>query len=149
MQTENSALRGGQVGGGGGAGGLGGGGGGSPAHWQGGVRSGGGGGRGGDHSSLAVSSAVPAHRRDRQAFSMYEPGPATPKPHSHSPGLDSLTGRLQPLHPSVSVSNALRPPGGRGHGDIHHLPSLSLLLPTSSTAVWHAHTAHQWSAPLL
>lgn len=145
MQTENSALRGSQVGGGGGAGGLGGGGGGSPAHWPGGVR--GGGGRGGDHSSLAVSSAVPAHRRDRQAFSMYEPGAATPKP--HSPGLDSLTGRLQPLHPSVSVSNALRPPGCRGHGDIHHLPSLSLLLPTSSTAVWHAHTAHQWSAPLL
>lgn len=148
MQTENSALRGGQVIGGGGAGGLGGGGGGSPAHWQGGVRSGGGGGRGGDHSSLAMSSS-PAHRRDRQAFSMYEPGPATPKPHSHSPGLDSLTGRLQPLHPSVSVSNALRPPGCRGHGDIHHLPSLSLLLPTFSTAVWHAHTAHQWSAPLL
>uniref|UniRef100_A0AAZ3QDR4 Arf-GAP domain-containing protein n=1 Tax=Oncorhynchus tshawytscha TaxID=74940 RepID=A0AAZ3QDR4_ONCTS len=78
-------------------------------------------GRGG---SLAVSSAVPSHRRDRQAFSMYEPGSATPKSHSHSPGLDSLTGRLQPLHPSVSVSNALRPPGGRGHGDIHHLPSL-------------------------
>ncbi|CAB1347681.1 unnamed protein product [Coregonus sp. 'balchen'] len=99
MQTENSALRGGQVGGGGGAGGLGGGGGGSPAHWPGGVR--GGGGRGGDHSSLAMSSAAPAHRRDRQAFSMYEPGAATPKPHSHSPGLDSLTDRLQPLHPSV------------------------------------------------
>uniref|UniRef100_A0A8K9WU17 G protein-coupled receptor kinase interacting ArfGAP 1 n=1 Tax=Oncorhynchus mykiss TaxID=8022 RepID=A0A8K9WU17_ONCMY len=98
-----------------------------------------------DHSSLAMSSA-PAHRRDRQAFSMYEPGPATPKPHSHSPGLDSLTGRLQPLHPSVSVSNALRPAGGRSHGDIHHLPSLSLLLPTFSTAVWHAHTAYQWSA---
>uniref|UniRef100_A0A8C7JMK5 GIT ArfGAP 1 n=1 Tax=Oncorhynchus kisutch TaxID=8019 RepID=A0A8C7JMK5_ONCKI len=89
---------------------------------------------GGDHSSLAVSSAVPSQRRDRQAFSMYEPGAATPKPHSHSPGLDSLTGRLQPLHPSVSVSNALRPPGGRGHGDLHHLPSLSLLLPSSSTA---------------
>uniref|UniRef100_A0AAZ3PNR1 Arf-GAP domain-containing protein n=1 Tax=Oncorhynchus tshawytscha TaxID=74940 RepID=A0AAZ3PNR1_ONCTS len=97
---------------------------------------------GGDHSSLAVSSAVPSHRRDRQAFSMYEPGSATPKSHSHSPGLDSLTGRLQPLHPSVSVSNALRPPGGRGHGDIHHLPSLSLLLPSSSTAVWHAYTKH-------
>uniref|UniRef100_A0A8C7V5H2 GIT ArfGAP 1 n=1 Tax=Oncorhynchus mykiss TaxID=8022 RepID=A0A8C7V5H2_ONCMY len=100
-------------------------------------------GRGGrEGGSLAVSSAVPSHRRDRQAFSMYEPGAATPKPHSHSPGLDSLTGRLQPLHPSVSVSNALRPPGGRGHGDIHHLPSLSLLLPSSSTAVWHAYTKH-------
>ncbi|KAL0972744.1 hypothetical protein UPYG_G00194200 [Umbra pygmaea] len=98
MQTENSALRGGQVGGGGGASSLGGGAGGSPAHWPGGVRGGGGGG-GGDHSSLAVSTAAPAHRRDRQAFSMYEPGAATSKPHPQ--GLDSLTGRLQPLQPSV------------------------------------------------
>eukprot|EP00063_Salmo_salar_P094647 XP_014069482.1 PREDICTED: ARF GTPase-activating protein GIT1-like isoform X1 [Salmo salar] len=118
MQTENSALRGGQVIGGGGAGGLGGGGGGSPAHWQGGVRSGGGGGRGGDHSSLAMSSS-PAHRRDRQAFSMYEPGPATPKPHSHSPGLDSLTGRLQPLHPSVRKGG----PGGPTPYGGQHLSS--------------------------
>uniref|UniRef100_A0A674C5G7 GIT ArfGAP 1 n=1 Tax=Salmo trutta TaxID=8032 RepID=A0A674C5G7_SALTR len=97
-------------------------------------------GRGGSYCPMSVPSLMsnarrnttmsssPAHRRDRQAFSMYEPGPATPKPHSHSPGLDSLTGRLQPLHPSVSVSKSLRPPGGRGHGDIHHLPSLSLLL---------------------
>uniref|UniRef100_A0A8C7W1Z5 G protein-coupled receptor kinase interacting ArfGAP 1 n=1 Tax=Oncorhynchus mykiss TaxID=8022 RepID=A0A8C7W1Z5_ONCMY len=118
MQTENSALRGGQVVGGGGAGGLGGGGGGSPAHWHGGVRGGGGGGRGGDHSSLAMSSA-PAHRRDRQAFSMYEPGPATPKPHSHSPGLDSLTGRLQPLHPSVRKGG----PGGPTPYGGQHLSS--------------------------
>uniref|UniRef100_A0A674C488 GIT ArfGAP 1 n=1 Tax=Salmo trutta TaxID=8032 RepID=A0A674C488_SALTR len=118
MQTENSALRGGQVIGGGGAGGLGGGGGGSPAHWQGGVRGGGGGGRGGDHSSLAMSSS-PAHRRDRQAFSMYEPGPATPKPHSHSPGLDSLTGRLQPLHPSVRKGG----PGGPTPYGGQHLSS--------------------------
>uniref|UniRef100_A0A6Q2Y588 Arf-GAP domain-containing protein n=1 Tax=Esox lucius TaxID=8010 RepID=A0A6Q2Y588_ESOLU len=48
----------------------------------------------------------PGRRRDRQAFSMYEPGAATPKPHSHSPGLDSLAGRLQPLHPSVSVRDS-------------------------------------------
>uniref|UniRef100_A0A6Q2XC85 Arf-GAP domain-containing protein n=1 Tax=Esox lucius TaxID=8010 RepID=A0A6Q2XC85_ESOLU len=105
MQTENSALRGGQVGGGGGTGSLGGGGGGSPAHWPGGVRGGGG---GGDHSNLGVSSVAPAQRRDRQAFSMYEPGAATPKPHSHSPGLDSLAGRLQPLHPSMRKGG----PGG-------------------------------------
>ncbi|XP_071213052.1 ARF GTPase-activating protein GIT1-like isoform X4 [Salvelinus alpinus] len=121
MQTENSALRGGQVGGGGGAGGLGGGGGGSPAHWPGGVR--GGGGRGGDHSSLAVSSAVPAHRRDRQAFSMYEPGAATPKPHSHSPGLDSLTGRLQPLHPSVRKGG---PGGPTPYGGSHLSGSMEM-----------------------
>ncbi|KAM9442271.1 ARF GTPase-activating protein GIT1 isoform 3-T3 [Salvelinus alpinus] len=119
MQTENSALRGGQVGGGGGAGGLGGGGGGSPAHWPGGVR--GGGGRGGDHSSLAVSSAVPAHRRDRQAFSMYEPGAATPKP--HSPGLDSLTGRLQPLHPSVRKGG---PGGPTPYGGSHLSGSMEM-----------------------
>ncbi|XP_029528796.1 ARF GTPase-activating protein GIT1-like isoform X1 [Oncorhynchus nerka] len=121
MQTENSALRGGQVGGGGGAGGLGGGGGGSPAHWPGGVR--GGGGRGGDHSSLAVSSAVPSHRRDRQAFSMYEPGAATPKPHSHSPGLDSLTGRLQPLHPSVRKGG---PGGPTPYGGSHLSGSMEM-----------------------
>uniref|UniRef100_A0A8C7IC70 GIT ArfGAP 1 n=1 Tax=Oncorhynchus kisutch TaxID=8019 RepID=A0A8C7IC70_ONCKI len=58
--------------------------------------------RRGGEGSLAMSSA-PAHRRDRQAFSMYEPGPATPKPHSHSPGLDSLTGRLQPCHTLTDV----------------------------------------------
>ncbi|XP_031646434.1 ARF GTPase-activating protein GIT1-like isoform X4 [Oncorhynchus kisutch] len=121
MQTENSALRGGQVGGGGGAGGLGGGGGGSPAHWPGGVR--GGGGRGGDHSSLAVSSAVPSQRRDRQAFSMYEPGAATPKPHSHSPGLDSLTGRLQPLHPSVRKGG---PGGPTPYGGSHLSGSMEM-----------------------
>ncbi|XP_021443259.2 ARF GTPase-activating protein GIT1 isoform X4 [Oncorhynchus mykiss] len=121
MQTENSALRGGQVGGGGGAGGLGGGGGGSPAHWPGGVR--GGEGRGGDHSSLAVSSAVPSHRRDRQAFSMYEPGAATPKPHSHSPGLDSLTGRLQPLHPSVRKGG---PGGPTPYGGSHLSGSMEM-----------------------
>ncbi|XP_064840528.1 ARF GTPase-activating protein GIT1-like isoform X3 [Oncorhynchus masou masou] len=121
MQTENSALRGGQVGGGGGAGGLGGGGGGSPAHWPGGVR--GGGGRGGDHSSLAVSTAVPSHRRDRQAFSMYEPGAATPKPHSHSPGLDSLTGRLQSLHPSVRKGG---PGGPTPYGGSHLSGSMEM-----------------------
>uniref|UniRef100_A0A6Q2Y8G9 Arf-GAP domain-containing protein n=1 Tax=Esox lucius TaxID=8010 RepID=A0A6Q2Y8G9_ESOLU len=69
--------------------------------------------RAGDHSNLGVSSVAPAQRRDRQAFSMYEPGAATPKPHSHSPGLDSLAGRLQPLHPSVSVRDSPGRPMGR------------------------------------
>lgn len=40
-------------------------------------------------------------RRDRQAFSMYEPG-APPGPTAHGPpALDSLTARLQPLNTSV------------------------------------------------
>uniref|UniRef100_A0A672Q6E5 GIT ArfGAP 1 n=1 Tax=Sinocyclocheilus grahami TaxID=75366 RepID=A0A672Q6E5_SINGR len=60
-----------------------------------------GGGVGGDSSLNAPSSAP--HRRDRQAFSMYEPVGTTPK--AHTPALDPLTGRLQPLSPvSVSIS---------------------------------------------
>uniref|UniRef100_A0A4W6CQS6 GIT ArfGAP 1 n=1 Tax=Lates calcarifer TaxID=8187 RepID=A0A4W6CQS6_LATCA len=72
MQTENSALRGGQQAGG----------------------------------ALSVPSSVAPHshphRRDRQAFSMYEPG-ATPGPTAHGPpALDSLAARLQPLNtPSI------------------------------------------------
>uniref|UniRef100_A0A672Q7K4 GIT ArfGAP 1 n=1 Tax=Sinocyclocheilus grahami TaxID=75366 RepID=A0A672Q7K4_SINGR len=50
---------------------------------------------GGDSSLNAPSSAP--HRRDRQAFSMYEPVGTTPK--AHTPALDPLTGRLQPLSP--------------------------------------------------
>uniref|UniRef100_A0A7N6BFJ5 Arf-GAP domain-containing protein n=1 Tax=Anabas testudineus TaxID=64144 RepID=A0A7N6BFJ5_ANATE len=51
------------------------------------------------------SSVIPhshPHRRDRQAFSMYEPG-AAPNPTAHGPpALDSLAARLQPLNtPSV------------------------------------------------
>ncbi|KAM8902790.1 LOW QUALITY PROTEIN: ARF GTPase-activating protein GIT1 [Spinachia spinachia] len=114
MQTENSALRGGQQAGGpgghgvGGPGGGGGGGGGS-GHWHGGGMRGGVGaggmggfGTGADPPGLSVpSSAVPnshPHRRDRQAFSMYEPG-AAPGPTAHgAPVMDSLAARLQPLN---------------------------------------------------
>uniref|UniRef100_A0A672R4S1 GIT ArfGAP 1 n=1 Tax=Sinocyclocheilus grahami TaxID=75366 RepID=A0A672R4S1_SINGR len=89
MQTENRTLRGAQAGArgsltGGGGSGL----------WPGGVR-GTGGGVGGD-SSLNTPSSAPL-RRDRQAFSMYEPVGTTPK--ALTPALDPLTGRLQPLSP--------------------------------------------------
>ncbi|XP_035535295.1 ARF GTPase-activating protein GIT1 isoform X1 [Morone saxatilis] len=114
MQTENSALRGGQQAGGpaghgvGGPGGGGGGGGGG-GHWQGGGMRGGigvgglgGFGPGADPPGLSVPSSVAPHshphRRDRQAFSMYEPG-AAPGPTAHGPpALDSLAARLQPLN---------------------------------------------------
>ncbi|XP_062417031.1 ARF GTPase-activating protein GIT1 isoform X2 [Pungitius pungitius] len=131
MQTENSVLRGGQqaggpaghgVGGPGGGGGGSGGGGGGGGHWHGGgMRVGvgaggmGGFGTGADPPGLSVpSSAVPnshPHRRDRQAFSMYEPG-AAPGPTAHGPPvLDSLAARLQPLNtPSVR-----KPYGGQHH----------------------------------
>uniref|UniRef100_A0A8C9Z1C4 GIT ArfGAP 1 n=1 Tax=Sander lucioperca TaxID=283035 RepID=A0A8C9Z1C4_SANLU len=85
MQTENSALRGGQQAGG------------AAGHGVGGPGGGGG---------LSVPSSVAHHshppRRDRQAFSMYEPG-AAPGPTAHGPPvLDSLAARLQPLNtPSV------------------------------------------------
>uniref|UniRef100_A0A8D3DIG5 GIT ArfGAP 1 n=1 Tax=Scophthalmus maximus TaxID=52904 RepID=A0A8D3DIG5_SCOMX len=86
-----------------------GGGGGGGGHWQGGVMRGviGGGGLGGfgpgaDTPGLSVPSSVAPHshphRRDRQAFSMYEPG-AAPGPTAHGPpALDSLAARLQPLN---------------------------------------------------
>uniref|UniRef100_A0A3B4UBU3 GIT ArfGAP 1 n=1 Tax=Seriola dumerili TaxID=41447 RepID=A0A3B4UBU3_SERDU len=92
MQTENSALRGGQQAGG------------AAGHGVGGP--GGGGGGGADPPGLSVPSSVAPHshphRRDRQAFSMYEPG-AAPGPTAHGPpALDSLAARLQPLNtPSV------------------------------------------------
>lgn len=44
------------------------------------------------------------HRRDRQAFSMYEPGSAL-KPFGGPPG-DELTTRLQPFHSTVSCLRA-------------------------------------------
>ncbi|XP_036379891.1 ARF GTPase-activating protein GIT1 isoform X2 [Megalops cyprinoides] len=102
MQMENSVLRGGQAGRSGVSGG-----GGGPGLGSGGVRSGGGGGA----PSGTVSAGQP-HRRDRQAFSMYEPGAAPHK--TLSPALDSLAGRLQPLHPSVQkgVSTGPVPFGG-------------------------------------
>ncbi|XP_060800072.1 ARF GTPase-activating protein GIT1 isoform X3 [Neoarius graeffei] len=92
MQTENVALRGAQAGP---AGALGGG---NPALWPTGVR--GAGGVGSGELSLAPPSSAPL-RRDRQAFSMYEPGVAAPK--ALGPALDSLSGHLQPLSTSVSV----------------------------------------------
>uniref|UniRef100_A0A3Q0S6G8 GIT ArfGAP 1 n=1 Tax=Amphilophus citrinellus TaxID=61819 RepID=A0A3Q0S6G8_AMPCI len=113
MQTENSVLRGGQQAGGtaghgvGGPGG--GGGGGAGSHWPGvGMRGGVGGfGPGGDPPVLSVpSSAAPhshPHRRERQAFSMYEPG-AAPGPTAHGPPvLDSLAPRLQPLNTATGT----------------------------------------------
>ncbi|XP_053502644.1 ARF GTPase-activating protein GIT1 isoform X3 [Ictalurus furcatus] len=93
MQTENVALKGAQAGP---AGALGGG---NPALWPTGVR-GGAGGVGSGDSSLAPPSSAPL-RRDRQAFSMYEPGTAAPK--ALGPALDSLSGHLQPFSSSVSV----------------------------------------------
>ncbi|XP_047449519.1 ARF GTPase-activating protein GIT1 isoform X2 [Mugil cephalus] len=122
MQTENSALRGGQQAGGAAGHGVGGpgGGGGGGAHWSGGGMRGGvsGGGLGGfvpgvDPPGLTVPSSVAPHshphRRERQAFSMYEPG-AAPGPTAHGPpALDSLASRLQPLNtPSVRKGG----PGG-------------------------------------
>ncbi|KAM6988147.1 ARF GTPase-activating protein GIT1 [Tautogolabrus adspersus] len=115
MQTDNSVLRGCQQAGGSAGYGVGvpGGGGGVGGQLQGvGMRGGiDGGGLGGfgpgvDPPVLSVPfSAVPHsyhHRRDRQAFSMYEPG-AAPNPTAQgTPALDSLAARLQPLNtPSV------------------------------------------------
>ncbi|XP_058489385.1 ARF GTPase-activating protein GIT1 isoform X1 [Solea solea] len=113
MQTENSALRGGQQAGGAAGHGVGGPGGGGGGHWQGGVIRGGigggslgGFGPGADTPGLTVSSSLTPHshanRRERHAFSMYEPG-AAPGPTAHGPpALDSLAARLQPLNtPSV------------------------------------------------
>uniref|UniRef100_A0A7N6F748 Arf-GAP domain-containing protein n=1 Tax=Anabas testudineus TaxID=64144 RepID=A0A7N6F748_ANATE len=58
-----------------------------------------------DPPGLSVpSSVIPhshPHRRDRQAFSMYEPG-AAPNPTAHGPpALDSLAARLQPLNTPI------------------------------------------------
>ncbi|XP_043974833.1 ARF GTPase-activating protein GIT1 isoform X3 [Gambusia affinis] len=121
MQTENSALRGGQQAGGAAGHGVGGPGGGGGGHWVsggmfGGVVAGGlvGFGSGADPTGLSVppsaSSYPPLHRRDRQAISMYEPG-AAPGPTAHSPpALDSLAARLQPLNtPSVRKGGVSNP----------------------------------------
>ncbi|KAJ3589959.1 hypothetical protein NHX12_007916 [Muraenolepis orangiensis] len=121
MQTENSSLRVGQQAGGvAGHGGPGGGGG----HWPGGGTKaglvGGGGGVGGVGSGgdpAALYSHPHPHRRDRQAFSMYEPG-ATPGPKAHGPpALDSLAARLQPLN----TPSARKVPGGPSPYGGHHL----------------------------
>ncbi|KAM9733598.1 ARF GTPase-activating protein GIT1 isoform 3-T3 [Menidia menidia] len=113
MQTENSALRGSQQAGGAGGHGVGGPGGGGGVHWTGGGMRGGIGGGGpgvlgarADPPGLSVhSSAAPLshpHRRERQAYSMYEPGAAPASTAHGPPALDSLAARLQPLNtPSV------------------------------------------------
>lgn len=54
-----------------------------------------------EHSHVA-SPATGAHRRDRHAFSMYEPGTGALKPFGQQP-VDDLVTRLQPFHPGVSV----------------------------------------------
>lgn len=51
-----------------------------------------------EHVSIAPGGS--SHRRDRQAFSMYEPG-STLKPYGGPPG-DELSSRLQPFHSTVS-----------------------------------------------
>ncbi|XP_042111393.1 ARF GTPase-activating protein GIT1 isoform X8 [Ovis aries] len=60
-----------------------------------------------EHAPMGPGGST--HRRDRQAFSMYEPGSAL-KPFGGPPG-DELTTRLQPFHSTVS---RLRAPGGWG-----------------------------------
>ncbi|KAJ8401650.1 hypothetical protein AAFF_G00376210 [Aldrovandia affinis] len=55
----------------------------------------------------SVLRGGPGRARDRQAFSMYEPGAAPHK--TLSPNLDSLAGRLQPLHPSVQKGHSTGP----------------------------------------
>ncbi|XP_046718775.1 ARF GTPase-activating protein GIT1 isoform X2 [Silurus meridionalis] len=106
MQTENVALKGAQ------AGPVGALGCGNPALWPTGVRGGAGGVSSAD-SSLGPPSSTPL-RRDRQAFSMYEPGVAAPK--ALSPALDSLSGHLQPLGSSVRKGSSAGPiPYGGSH----------------------------------
>ncbi|XP_028321062.1 ARF GTPase-activating protein GIT1 isoform X2 [Gouania willdenowi] len=115
MQTENSALRGGQQAGGAAGHGVGGpGGGGGGGSWlEGGMRGGVG---GADPPTLSVAPHSHLHRRERQAFSMYEPG-AAPGPTAHGPpALDSLAARLQPLNtPSVRKggTGGVAPYGGQ------------------------------------
>ncbi|KAI4896620.1 hypothetical protein NFI96_029875, partial [Prochilodus magdalenae] len=117
MQTENVALRGGQTGVPGALGG-----GGCVPLWPGGVSgvAGGGGGIVCGDSGLALPSSAPL-RRDRQAFSMYEPGAATPK--ALAPALDSLTSHLQPLGPSVRKGG---PAGPTPYGGPHLSASMEV-----------------------
>uniref|UniRef100_A0A673JYM1 Arf-GAP domain-containing protein n=1 Tax=Sinocyclocheilus rhinocerous TaxID=307959 RepID=A0A673JYM1_9TELE len=56
---------------------------------------------------LNAPSSAPL-RRDRQAFSMYEPVGTTPK--AYTPALDPLTGRLQPLSPTSAHVCLVQPP---------------------------------------
>uniref|UniRef100_A0A3P8UWQ9 GIT ArfGAP 1 n=1 Tax=Cynoglossus semilaevis TaxID=244447 RepID=A0A3P8UWQ9_CYNSE len=64
-----------------------------------------------DTPGLTVSSSTSPHshpnRRDRQAFSMYEPGAAPGPTALGPPALDSLAARLQPLNTPSTHSNIL------------------------------------------
>ncbi|KAL7848936.1 hypothetical protein SRHO_G00205590 [Serrasalmus rhombeus] len=117
MQTENTALRGAQAGVPGALGG-----GGSVPLWPAGLRgvAGGGGGTVSGDLGLAPPSSAPL-RRDRQAFSMYEPGAATPK--ALAPVLDSLSDHLQPLGPSVRKG---APAGPTPYGGPHLSASMEV-----------------------
>uniref|UniRef100_A0A671NE59 ARF GTPase-activating protein GIT1-like n=1 Tax=Sinocyclocheilus anshuiensis TaxID=1608454 RepID=A0A671NE59_9TELE len=90
---------------------------------------------------LNTPSSAPL-RRDRQAFSMYEPVGTTPK--ALTPALDPLTGRLQPLSP-VSLSISGRP-------DLFKLPfpvglSFSLCLPEPTLVCCCCLEHKYWSGP--
>ncbi|PNI47086.1 GIT1 isoform 6, partial [Pan troglodytes] len=56
-----------------------------------------------EHTPMAPGGST--HRRDRQAFSMYEPGSAL-KPFGGPPG-DELTTRLQPFHSTELEDDAI------------------------------------------
>ncbi|XP_058019941.1 ARF GTPase-activating protein GIT1 isoform X2 [Ahaetulla prasina] len=58
-----------------------------------------------EHSHVP-SAVTGAHRRDRHAFSMYEPGASTLKPFSQPP-MDDLVSRLQPFHPGESEEDGM------------------------------------------
>ncbi|XP_077168789.1 ARF GTPase-activating protein GIT1 isoform X2 [Paroedura picta] len=58
-----------------------------------------------EHAHVA-SSAAGAHRRDRHAFSMYEPGTGALKPFGQQP-VDDLVTRLQPFHPGEVDDEAM------------------------------------------
>ncbi|XP_041097199.1 ARF GTPase-activating protein GIT1 isoform X2 [Polyodon spathula] len=97
LQTENTAIR-GQTGAG-------------PSQ---------GSGVAGEHLDQGGAPAPP--RRDRQAFSMYEPG-APPKPFGHQ-GMDELVSRLQPLHSNIrkGVYSALHLSGTPEGGSRYMVP---------------------------
>uniref|UniRef100_A0AAR2KL65 Arf-GAP domain-containing protein n=1 Tax=Pygocentrus nattereri TaxID=42514 RepID=A0AAR2KL65_PYGNA len=86
-----------------------------------GVAGGGGGTVSGD-LGLAPPSSAPL-RRDRQAFSMYEPGAATPK--ALAPVLDSLSDHLQPLVTNF-ISVSVQP--NLSSSDVTSIPPLCFIL---------------------
>uniref|UniRef100_A0A673AVF8 G protein-coupled receptor kinase interacting ArfGAP 1 n=1 Tax=Sphaeramia orbicularis TaxID=375764 RepID=A0A673AVF8_9TELE len=74
-----------------------------------------------DPQGLSVPSSVAPHshphRRDRQAFSMYEPGAAPGPTALGPPALDSLAARLQPLNTPSEEGRGDSEEGGGG-GDV-------------------------------